>query len=165
MLRAREASLTTLRKVPVGHLIFTYGLIDPGQMALTISKSIEDDASVTPLTFLLGPHFFLRDEDHRLSVIDLGLPVVEFDPSSIVAPDAVLVDGTLVFVEDRIGVYEAAGQARATGNLADLSGGYKELYRRSQHPAFSRWSIGIMRGDDFVSLKQIDVGPKIPDAA
>lgn len=160
MLQLDEVRLTTLRDATPGRLVLVYGPSSPGMAALVLKGPEEGPDEGRPFLFALSPHFCPYPDDHRRKLYDLGPPTVRFDPSSFIGPNDLPPGGTLIDTGERRGIFEAGARQMAAGMLADLSGDYNSLYREHDQPAFTRWAMGIMRGDEFIPIVDVDAKPR-----
>jgi hypothetical protein len=143
MIDATEAQLVQFSKAPVGSLVVIGTGASAGMPAIVYK---EDDLQGA---FLLVHPFGDVELGPRIPVLDLGKPIVRFDPASALADPTICPTGALVVTGTGPRVFDSGHSGRW---LISMDGELEAGSPSANTPAFRRWSVGFLRDDKFVSV-------------
>jgi hypothetical protein len=146
MIDTSEGSLRNEKDVLTGSLVISprYGFSSG-----LIVKDADGDRRIF---FLTGSDkFSSRFIEARDEFIDFGTPYLRYDPSSYDNSGADVVAGKIIFATPRWGI-SSTNKFMGQPECVWLDGVIASYFHTGAAAAFSRWQIGLMRGDEFIAI-------------
>jgi hypothetical protein len=158
MLATTDGEFRTIADAACGVLALLVGYND-GMTALLVMGTGQDRKA-----FMLAQvhEWALVTLEDRQQVLDLGVPVVRYDPASRRKKGHEAQPGDLVWADGSFGFRAAGGYRSGMSSwetpVAWLDGRVSIHQHSYEHLAFSRWEVGIVRNDEFVTIAATATG-------